>query len=162
MRILGIDCALTKTGYALIEKNSHGAKLIRSGLVKTNSKDEIPTRLLIIYDCLSQILIDDPVDVVVVENAMFVAAGADAAIKLGAARGVVYLIAAQLGLPLYLYAPTTVKKNVAGHGRAGKDEVQRAVRETLNLKSTQQEDEADATAVALCYLVREQGFCISI
>lgn len=162
MIVLGIDSALSKTGFALVQKNARGRpKLIRSGLIKTNSKDDIQTRLMAIYDELigladEQLLID----VIVVENVMFVAAGADAAIKLGAARGVVYLLAAQMGWPMFLYPPATVKKVVAGHGRAGKDDVQRVVRDVLLLKSTQQEDEADATAVALCYLAKEQGFVL--
>jgi len=160
MIVLGIDCALTKTGYALVEKNRGRPKLLRSGLIKTDSKDNIQERLMVIYQGLHEKVLDEPIDVIVVENAMFVRAGADAAIKLGAARGVVYLLAAQMEWPLFLYAPTTVKKIVAGHGRAGKDEVQRVVRDVLLLKSTQQEDEADATAVALCYLVKEQGFVL--
>jgi len=162
MIVLGVDPALSKTGWAIVQWNGkRKVKLLASGLIKTKPKEEIPDRLLAIFEQFSTAACEHwNVDVCAIENTIFVKAGADAAIKLGAARGVIYLCAAIFGLPVFQYHPPTIKKEVAGHGRAGKDDVQDAVRKTLKLTSTQQEDEADATATALCYLVKEHGYIL--
>lgn len=55
-------------------------------------------------------------------------------------------------------SPSTVKKTVTGSGSAKKDEVATAVREILGLPADYKfatDDESDAVAVALAYLIRE-------
>lgn len=87
----------------------------------------------------------------VVED-IFYAANAKSALKLGHARGVVLLVAAQLKIPFFEYTPLQVKKAVVGYGRADKIQMQLMVRTLLNLKEDPQpHDAADALAVALCH-----------
>ena len=157
MKILGIDPGLAKTGYAIIEcENGRRAKLRRSGLIKTTPKQETHDRLAKIYEAVYD-LMEIGIQEVVIEEAVF-ARGIIAGIKLGQSRGVIMLAVSQLQLPLAQYAPTTIKKIVAGKGNRGKDIVQEAVRRHLKLKSTMQEDEADAAATALCHLASEHGY----
>jgi crossover junction endodeoxyribonuclease RuvC len=74
------------------------------------------------------------------------------AILMGHARGVIFLAAAQVGIPVVSYAATQVKKLVTGNGRAPKDQVQRTVQQELGLAQLPDPpDVADALAVALCH-----------
>jgi crossover junction endodeoxyribonuclease RuvC len=74
------------------------------------------------------------------------------AILMGHARGVIFLAAAQQGIPVVSYASTQVKKLVTGNGRASKDQVQRAIQGELGLAALPDPpDVADALAVALCH-----------
>src|SRR5207249_12032118 len=82
------------------------------------------------------------------------------AILMGHARGVVFLAAAQRGLPVASYNATRIKKTITGSGRASKDQVQRTIQRELGLaKVPEPPDVADALAVALChyYLVKLPG-----
>ena len=62
------------------------------------------------------------------------------------------------------YAPGTIKKVIAGNGRAKKKEVQKAVRKILGSKvksaahkKTHFDNAADALAVALTHAFQEKG-----
>ena len=79
------------------------------------------------------------------------------AILMGHARGVIFLAAAQAGIPVVSYASTQVKKIITGNGRASKEQVQRTIQRELGLATLPEPpDVADALAVALChyYMVR--------
>src|SRR5262249_19045257 len=79
------------------------------------------------------------------------------AITLGAARGAALLAAAEGGLPIYEYAPKSVKLAVAGRGGAQKEQVAFMVRALLGLKKTPTADEADALAIGLTHLRQSRG-----
>ena len=67
---------------------------------------------------------------IAVEQA-FVARDPSAALKLGHARAVALLAAAQAGLEIAEYAPNHIKKCVVGAGHAGKEQVQFMVKRLL-------------------------------
>jgi crossover junction endodeoxyribonuclease RuvC len=67
------------------------------------------------------------------------------------------MLAAQAGLPLFEYAPTKVKRAVAGNGRAQKAEVQRLVSILCSLSATPRTDAADALAIAICHAQYRQA-----
>lgn len=55
--------------------------------------------------------------------------------------------------------PTSVKRDVAGKGSASKDEVEAGVRRILSLPDDftfRTDDESDAVAIGLSYLIREK------
>jgi crossover junction endodeoxyribonuclease RuvC len=65
------------------------------------------------------------------------------------------LAASEAGLGVHEYAPSLVKKAVTGHGRAGKEQVQRMVRTLLALDAPPEPlDASDALAVAFCHVHR--------
>ncbi|HYU23209.1 MAG TPA: crossover junction endodeoxyribonuclease RuvC, partial [Candidatus Dormibacteraeota bacterium] len=73
-------------------------------------------------------------------------------------RGVILLAAAQHGVLVYSYAPREVKARVAGHGHAGKRQMQLMVRALLSMNETPEPSHAaDALAVALCHVQTEQA-----
>ena len=83
---------------------------------------------------------------------VFYAANVQSALKLGHARGIPLLIAAQKGLPVYEYSPLEIKSAVVGYGRAEKNQVQSMVQLLLNLPEIPAPDDAaDALAVAICH-----------
>jgi crossover junction endodeoxyribonuclease RuvC len=77
---------------------------------------------------------------------------AQAAAKLGHARGVVLLCCARSGVTVAEYAPARVKRTVAGHGAADKRQVALLVRAMLALDALPPSDAADALALALTHL----------
>ena len=81
----------------------------------------------------------------------FVAKDPSAALKLGHARAVALLAAAQAGLEIAEYSPNHIKKSVVGAGHAGKDQVQFMVKRLLPACGVTQADAADALAAAIAH-----------
>jgi crossover junction endodeoxyribonuclease RuvC len=78
---------------------------------------------------------------------------ARSALKLGHARGVAMLAAAEAGVPIYEYTPAAVKRVVVGYGRAEKPQVQHMIKVMLGLaEAPSPYDAADALAVAVCHI----------
>jgi crossover junction endodeoxyribonuclease RuvC len=95
-------------------------------------------------------------DAMAVES-VFTALNMRTALRLAEVRGVVLLAAAQHGVAVHSYAPREVKASIAGHGQADKRQMQLMVRALLSMSETPEPaDAADALAVALCHLQREQ------
>ncbi|MCZ0903984.1 crossover junction endodeoxyribonuclease RuvC, partial [Microcoleus sp. HI-ES] len=66
------------------------------------------------------------------------------------ARGVLTLVLAQCGVPLFEFTPAQIKQALTGRGNADKSEVQEAVARELELGYIPKPDDAaDALAVAL-------------
>jgi crossover junction endodeoxyribonuclease RuvC len=154
MRILGIDPGCESTGYGIIESNGSDHKAILYGAIKTVARRPFHERLLKLYTELNGILVREKASVMAVEE-VFYSANVDSALKLGHARGVILLIAAQHGLQVCEYSPLEIKKGVVGYGRAAKEQMQSMVSFLLGLpKPPTPHDAADALAVALCHAHR--------
>ena len=87
-------------------------------------------------------------------ESLFFQKDAQAAAKLGHARGVALLVCARAGLRVAEYPPARVKLTVAGGGRADKNQVAQMVRVLLNLATAPRSDAADALALAVTHLQR--------
>jgi crossover junction endodeoxyribonuclease RuvC len=81
---------------------------------------------------------------------VFVKRNADSALKLGQARGAV-LSALPAGLPIFEYAPRTIKLAVVGFGGAEKQQVAHMIRALLRLEGRIAADASDALAIAVCH-----------
>ena len=79
------------------------------------------------------------------------------AITLGAARGSAILAAAELGLPVFEYAPKRIKQATVGNGSADKSQVAFMVRALLGLTETPGPDAADALAIGLTHLRAQEA-----
>jgi crossover junction endodeoxyribonuclease RuvC len=154
MRILGVDPGSESTGYGLIESDGSEHSVILYGAIKTPANQPFYNRLLNIYNGLTGLLDREPADVIAVEE-VFYAANVQSALKLGHARGVVLLVAAQRRLPLYEYSPLEIKRGIVGYGRAEKAQVQGMVAFVLRMpEAPTPDDAADALAVAVCHAHR--------
>ena len=155
MRILGIDPALSITGYGLVEQTTHGLSLVDIGIVKTKPKHSLPARLAIIYQDILQIVGKSKPDCLILEKVYVHYRHPTTAYILGQARGIICLISAKAGLPLFEYAATRVKKAIVGQGLASKAQVQKMVTSILGLKQLpESQDITDALALAIthCYI----------
>ncbi|HEY8943705.1 MAG TPA: crossover junction endodeoxyribonuclease RuvC, partial [Polyangiaceae bacterium] len=111
----------------------------------------LSARLLGIADALTEVLAAHRPQVVSVES-LFFHKDAQAAAKLGHARGVVLLCAERAGVPIVEYAPARVKRTVVGSGKAEKSQVAQMVRAILGLSDLPPSDAADALALAITEL----------
>ncbi len=156
MRVVGIDPGLVKTGYGIVEQNGNLITPLDWGVIRSGS-GSLAERLKKIYDELSKILAEQSPDVVSIED-IFTGRNPRSGLRLGHARGVAILAAAQGGYPVVEYPAATVKQAVVGNGRAAKQQVDYMVRKLLNLGDVDlQEDAADALATALCCIIREKS-----
>lgn len=151
MIILGIDPGLAIVGYSIIEYKGSQFKPLEYGAITTDSKTLFPERVKIIYKELLSIIDEYKPDDLAIEE-LFFNKNVKTAIKVGQARGVEILAAANRGLDIYEYTPLQIKQATVGYGRAEKHQVQEMVKMLLNLKKTPKPDDvADALAVAICH-----------
>ncbi len=164
MVILGIDPGTATTGYGLIEVNGDNTlKVIEYGLIETSKDTSAGKRLASIQLQLTEIITLHKPDVLAIEK-LFFATNAKTAIRVGQAQGVMLYSAAIADIPVYEYAPGSIKKKVSGNGRADKLDIQKAVRKLLGAKVRKKKGEkthfdnaADALAVAICHVTTQNG-----
>jgi crossover junction endodeoxyribonuclease RuvC len=152
--ILGIDPGTAITGYGVVRGEPLGPyALVECGVIRTQSRDPLSSRLREIYDGVREIVGRHAPSALAVED-VFYGKNVRTTVALGHARGVVLLAGEQAGVPIREYAPASVKKGVTGTGAATKEQVQYMVARLLRLKSVPSPaDAADGVAVALCCLM---------
>ncbi|MFW2390665.1 MAG: crossover junction endodeoxyribonuclease RuvC [Polyangiales bacterium] len=151
MRVLGIDPGSRRTGWGVVQLEGTRLVHIGSGTISAPEKLPLAQRLHLIHLGLEEAVGQHAPETIAVEE-IFFAKYANAAIKLGHARGVALLVAAQSGLELHEYPPAVVKRTVVGRGAADKVQVGRLVTALLGLKAPPEEDAADALAVAITHI----------
>ncbi|MFQ3231756.1 MAG: crossover junction endodeoxyribonuclease RuvC [Reinekea sp.] len=154
--ILGIDPGSRKTGFGIINQVGQKASYVTSGVIRLHKEPDLPARLNLIFESISQIIEEFCPQSLAIEQ-VFLGKGPDAAIKLGQARGAAIIAATQAKLEVYEYAARKVKQSVAGNGNANKDQVGYMVQSILKLPGVPQEDAADALAIALCHVYNHAG-----
>ena len=158
MRVLAIDPSLRATGFAVLEigVRPDSARALDYGVI-TNKRTLLPSGCLVaIRQGIIELVAKHSPDCCAVEGVIFVQSY-KTAITMGAARGAALAAAAERGLPIFEYAPASVKMAVVGRGAAKKDQVAFMVRALLGLKSTPQADAADALAIGLTHLRQSSG-----
>ena len=152
--MLGIDPGTAVTGYAVLEpKSGSPGRLVECGVIRTNAKHPMSSRLETIYDGITELIARHRPTTVAVETA-FLKTNVRTTITLGQARGMVLLAAAKAGAEIAEFTPATVKKSVSGAGAAVKGQVAYMVKRLLRLKEAPKPDDAaDACAIALTYLI---------
>ena len=151
MRVLGIDPGSRRTGWGVVELEGTRLKPIAAGTIAVPAKLALHVRLRRIHHELGELIVAHAPGEVAVEE-IFFAKYANAALKLGHARGVALLAAAQADLDVHEYPPAIVKRTVVGRGAADKNQVGRLVSALLGLKEPPDEDAADALAVAITHI----------
>src|SRR5271163_2153537 len=152
MRILGVDPGSAVCGFGVVDR---GGRYVTAGTIQCASLVPGPMRLRRIHENLLAI-IDEFAPAALSLERHFVATNVQSAFRLGEARAMAMLAAAERGLAMYEYPPNEVKLCVAGHGHADKAQVKYMVRRTLKLDPAIElaDDAADALAIALCHLGR--------
>lgn len=152
--ILGIDPGSRKTGFGIINVVGNKIEYVTSGVIRI-ADDELPERLKVIFNSLTQIINQYCPQEMAIEQ-VFMAKNAASALKLGQARGAAIVAAVAQNLPVAEYEARKVKQSVVGNGAADKLQVQHMVKTLLKLPAAPQEDAADALAVALCHANSQQ------
>lgn len=149
-RILGIDPGLRITGWGVIDVSGPSLTHVDHGIITSNDKDSLPTRLNSLYTQLTDVIHRLAPHEAAVEE-IFVNKNPMSALKLGVARGIALLAPAQAGLVVAEYAPNKIKKSVVGTGHADKDQIALMINHLLPKSGGVKKDAADALAVAICH-----------
>ena len=149
-RILGLDPGLARMGWGVLSLEGTRLCHIAHGVIATRTAIGLGARLMALHAELSQVIATHQPMAIAVEQA-FVARDPSAALKLGHARAVALLAAAQAGLEIAEYSPNHIKKSVVGAGHAGKEQVLFMVKRLLPTCGVTQTDAADALAAAIAH-----------
>lgn len=155
VRIMGIDPALRKCGWGVIEAEGSRLIFIASGVVMPPVDIPLAERLVALHRALGDLIDSFQPDEAAVEET-FVNAGPRSALQLGQARGVVLMTPAAKGLPVGEYAANLIKKSVVGSGHADKTQIQMMVKTLLPQADFKSADAADALAIAICHAHHRQ------
>lgn len=149
-RVLAIDPALRKTGYAIVESAGRELRTITYGTIINPPKLLASGCLVAICEQLRDVIKAHNPTVCAIESTIYVQSF-KTAIILGTARGACLLAAAEHGMPIYEYAPREIKQAAVGRGAAAKEQVAFMIRSMLRLRETPPADAADALAVAITH-----------
>ncbi len=122
---------------------------MESGVIRLSGKP-LPERLGKIFMELNKLILEWQPEQMSIEN-VFMARSAQAALKLGQARGAAIVAGVNNELEVAEYSPKEVKQAVVGSGGASKEQVQHMIKLLLKLTGKQQADQADALAVAIAH-----------
>jgi crossover junction endodeoxyribonuclease RuvC len=150
MLILGLDPGLACTGWGMIRAQGNRLSHVGNGQCRTPAQAPLAQRLASLHAQLAAMIGAQAPDAAAVEE-VFVNDNPQSTLKLGQARGVVLLAAAQAGLAVGEYAPRLVKKALVGTGAADKRQVHAMVQRLLPGAVIVGADAADALAVAITH-----------
>jgi crossover junction endodeoxyribonuclease RuvC len=151
VKILGIDPGLVQTGYGIITINNNDPQIVDYGVVKPIVNEELASRLLTIFEDVSEIINMHKPSIFSIED-VFYGKNVKSALRLGQARGAAMVAAASAGLSIHEYSARKIKQAVTGNGNAHKEQVQFMVKATLKMDELPEPiDASDALAAALCH-----------
>lgn len=178
VRILGIDPGTQCVGFACLELTLLGAapkaaalplalrtsntvhvvpsggdvRVLDAGVLRLGGRGvELPERLLSLIGQFRQVVDRFDPDEVALEEAYY-GKSAQAALRIGEARGVILAESARAGLAVHQFPPARVKRCVTGRGNAGKEAVADMVGRLVRLPpgiAALPRDATDAVGIAL-------------
>ena len=151
MIVLGIDPGTRRLGWGVVERAGSRLTHRAHGVLELDASAPLAERLTVLELGLASVIRRFGPDMGSVES-LFFHKDAQAAAKLGHARGVVLLCLARAGVGVAEYPPARVKRTVAGNGRADKRQVAQIVRAMLRLDGAPPLDASDALALAITHL----------
>jgi len=152
--ILGIDPGTVVTGWGVVQAIGSTLRHVGHGTVNASPAEPQAKRLSRIYQTLGKVLVEFRPDGVSLEKVFF-AQNVQSALKLGQARGVALLAAAEHGVDVHEYSAVEIKSAVVGFGHATKQQVQMMIGSLLRVADRVPADAADALAAAICHLNRQ-------
>lgn len=151
MRVIGIDPGTASCGFGVVDAEGSRVRAVEFGVWKTSARAPLQSRLALLHERLSELIVEHGPDSVAIEES-YVGADARTALSVGQARGALLIACASAGVAATEYPPSTVKQAVGGWGRADKQQMQRMVAAVLGLDTPPKPHHAaDALAVAICH-----------
>lgn len=149
MVILGLDPGLARTGFGVVDMGRQ-PQYIRCGCLTTPRNLDLADRLSMLGQDLAALVEETHPQRAVVEEVYF-GKNVKTAFMTAQARGVLLYVLRRHHIPVEHVTPLQVKSRLTGYGNADKQQVQRLVKERLNLSTAPEPDDAaDALAAALC------------
>ncbi|MCF8462338.1 MAG: crossover junction endodeoxyribonuclease RuvC [Rickettsiaceae bacterium] len=152
--ILGIDPGVHNLGWAILTQHPHNnqPKYIASGVILNKPNLHITDKLAHILIQLDQIIAEYKITMIATETA-FLEKDLRALLSLSYARAIVMAISGKHKIPFFDINAIHIKKNVAGSGKASKEQIKFMIAKLLSITEPKNEHESDALAVAYCHFV---------
>jgi len=162
--ILGIDPGTGRLGWAVLEKNKEfrimnkgEIQILDCGLIETKANTPLPDRLELIFDELTKVIEKYSPDEMAIEELFFVK-NVKTGISVAHARGVA-MLAGKLGkMEIFEYKPNEIKLGICGYGHADKKQIAKMIELHIRGCKIEQDDTADAVAVALYHLQVQKSY----
>lgn len=159
---LGIDQGIANCGYSVVEMRSDGEiTVLKSGTIETNSSLPLPKRMTLLYSLITDLVETHRPVIIGCEKLFFNPKQkgqsdgkkgrnkSAAIVYTNMATGLLCLIAGQNQIELQEFVPGTVKKYVAGSGKAQKEDIEEAIKHLLKGEGKTLSHETDAIAIAI-------------
>lgn len=155
--ILGIDPGTRILGFGVIHVLGKEARYVDMGVVNLKKIDDHFVTLKTIYQEVSGIIRKYNPDEMAVESP-FYGKNPQVMLKLGRAQGAAIAAALERCIPIYEYAPRSIKLAVTGKGAASKEQVAMMAQRLLGVDlAPEYLDATDALAIALCHYYHMQN-----
>src|SRR5262245_51632860 len=126
MLVLGLDPGTRVVGYGFVEALGSRLRLVAAGVLTAPAKDPVEPGLALIAQGLRGLMAGHKPDVAAMEDT-FVRDDPRAALVVGEGRGALLSVLGEREIRVHSYPPASVKRAVAGNGRAPKEQVARMV-----------------------------------
>jgi crossover junction endodeoxyribonuclease RuvC len=149
-RIIGIDPGLASTGWGIVDCKDGRIYHVDHGSITTKAGSPHAERLCEIMDSMRYIVNTyKPTESAV--EILYFGRNVSSAIPVAEARGVIFAVLADRGLPVSEFRPNAIKQGITGVINADKKQVQEMVRIILGLSEIPKPDHAaDALGAAIC------------
>ena len=160
--ILGIDPGTRILGFGVIHVLGREVKFVDMGVVNMKKvQDHFVTLKTILNEVTALIDKYNPDELAI--EAPFYGKNVQVMLKLGRAQGAAMAAALQRDIPIFEYAPRSVKLAVTGKGAASKEQVALMARRIVNVDFPQEYlDATDALAIALCHYYHTTGLLAAV
>src|SRR3990167_1047115 len=147
-RILGIDAGTVAAGWGSVEMAGGALVHLARRPIRSPASHDQGSRLVRIHHGLQDVIAHYEPQGISLEKVFF-ARNPQSALKLGQARGVALLAAAEKRIAIHEYSSAEIKLAVVGYGQATKEQVQKMIASLLHLSGKIPGDAADALAAAI-------------
>lgn len=155
IKVLGIDPGLAATGVGVASGNGLSVHHYAYGTINTDAGASQAARLAHIYSRLEALLKDEKPDLIVVEDIFILDKYPKSSITLGKVSGVILLAGQRAGIETVEIPVREAKQVLTGNGNAGKEQLEKAVRDALGaLQPIRPYHASDALGLALIGLFR--------
>ena len=160
--ILGIDPGTRILGFGVIRVFDGGVEYLDMGVVNLkNVKDHFVTLKTILQEVTGIIDKYNPDELAI--EAPFYGKNVQVMLKLGRAQGAAIAAALRREIPIFEYAPRSIKLAVTGKGAASKEQVSIMAQSLLGVDFPQEYlDATDALAIALCHYYQTTGLLAAV
>ncbi len=151
--ILGIDPGTIVMGYAVIRQQGKQVEILRMGVLKLGRLDNQALKLKKIFERVLEIISEYKPDELAIE-APFYGKNVQSMLKLGRAQGVAMAAALYRDIPIFEYAPRTIKQTITGNGSSSKQQVAKMLQHIIHFQEMPEFlDATDALAAAVCHWI---------